>query len=192
MKKVKLFYLLFTVLALTVGCDNKSTEEVFEEINGQVAEKLISKIEGRDIYGEKISIIFNYNGENRISSISDGSQTTTFNYSAQGELISSVSKNYPNDEPSIFNISELYLAPYDVFDSGEVLEKDSNNNPKKILVYDNGYGSESYIGDIFYDDKPNPFFYTIKSSSMLDVLDQTYFNFGFQSPEIVKVKELLP
>jgi YD repeat-containing protein len=192
MKKSKILLLMLYVIALSVGCEKSSTEDEFIEVNGDVKEKLISKIEARDVYGEKTIVVFNYNGQNQISSISDGEETTTFNYNSQGELISTVTKNYPNDEPSLLNMSELYQAPYDVFDSGEVLEKDSNNNPIKILVYKNGYGSEILTVEIIYDDKPNPFFYTIKSSSMLDVLDKTYFNFGYQSPEIVKAKDLLP
>jgi len=183
----------FCVITILFSCnDSQTVEDEFIEVNGEIKEKLIGKIEGRDIYGDKINIIFNYNSQNRISSITDGSQTTTFNYNSQGDLDSAVTIDYPGDTPSSFSISELYQAPYDVFDTGEVLDVNSKGNPIRVLVYDRGYGSESYIGELIYDDKPNPFFYTIKSSSMLNVLDRTELNFGVQMPDIIKAKELLP
>ncbi|WP_298288960.1 hypothetical protein [uncultured Lutibacter sp.] len=192
MKKVKIFILGLIFVFSVVSCEKTSVEDEFESVNGQVVEKLIKRIEGKDAIGENGSILFNYNGDNKVSIISYGSTTTTFNYNSLGELISYSTTGYPGDEPKPFSMSELYQAPYDVFDNGEVLEKDNNNNPIKILVYDQGDSSKYYIGDILYDDKPNPFFYTIKSSSMLDVLDRSYLNFGYQIPEIVKAKDLLP
>lgn len=189
----KMLFLVLVGIGTLLSCEKASTvEEEFEIINGEVKEKLISKLEGRDAYGESVNVIFNYDGQNRLSSISDGNETTTFTYNSGGELISAVTRDFPGGEPSLLTFSELYQAPYDVFDNGEVLEHDSNGNPSKILVFEDGYNSATLTGDIFYDSKPNPFFYTIKSSMMLDVLDKTRFNFGYQSPEIIKARALLP
>ena len=191
MKKIQIAIvaLVYTFLS----CNNDQTlEEDYIDVNGNVKEKLIRKIDGVDDSGEKISIIFNYNGQEKLSSMSDGTQTSTFNYNPQGELENVSYKEYPDEEPGLFNINNLYQTPYDIFNNAEVLEKDSNNNPIKILVYDSNNSSTSYIGEIIYDDKPNPLFYTLKSSSMLNVLDKTYFNFGYQNPELVKAKDLIP
>ena len=173
---------------LFFSCGDEATiEDVFEEVNGDVKEKLLKRIEGRDVYGESAFVIFNYGGNNKLSSISDGDETYSFNYNSKGEL--SAMGSYTD---GTFAISELYNAPYDVFDTGEVLEFDANGNPSKILTFKNGYNSASIIGEIFYDPKPNFLFYTLKSSMMLDVLEKIQLNFGYQNPDLVKARNLIP
>lgn len=189
-KKSKLFSIvtLFVLPFLFINCnDDTSVEEEFEDINGVVKEKLLKRIVARNSSGEQEIINFNYNGDNKLSSIYDGYETMSFNYDSNGNLIEGDSQ-LEND----FTVSEFYKAPYDVFDKGEVLEYDDNNNPSKVLVFEYGYNSNSFIGDIFYDPNPNPFFYTLKSASIIDVLDNVQLNFGYQNAEIVKARNLLP
>jgi len=187
MKKIK--YLLPIIgMMLFFSCSDESTiEDEFEDVNGDVKEKLLKRIEGRDAYGERAFVIFNYGGNNKLSSISDGEVTYSFDYNSQGEI--STIGSY---EEGAITISELYNAPYDVFDKGEVLEFDDNGNPSKILTFENGYNSASIIGEIFYDPNPNFLFYTLKSSMVLDVLDKVQLNFGYQNPNLMKARNLIP
>ncbi len=190
MKNCAVLFCSLLLGALTLSsCDNSKTEDVFEEINGNVKEKFIKRVDVSDLYQENSTITINYDGQNRVSSISDGTSSKFFNYSSSsGELnlISGYSNGYD------INISDFYLAPYDAFDKGEVLVFDNNGNPTKILAFEDGYNSASLIGEIFYDNKPNPYFYTLKAAKFIDILDRTEFNFGYQNPKIMKAKQLLP
>ncbi|RXP61398.1 hypothetical protein EC396_04175 [Lutibacter sp. HS1-25] len=187
MKKIKYLLPLIGIMLFYSCGDETTIEDEFEEVNGEVKEKLIKRIEGLNTYGEKAFVMFNYGGNNQLSSISDGEETYSFNYNSQGEL-----NTIGSYREGMFTISELYNVPYDAFDTGEVLEFDTNGNPSKILTFENGYNSTSIIGEIFYDSKPNFLFYTLKSSMMLDVLDKTQLNFGYQNPKLMKARNLIP
>lgn len=187
MKKIK-YLLPFIGIMLFFSCDDETTiEDEFEEVNGEVKEKQIKRIQGLNEYGESAYVIFNYGGDNKLSSISDGEDTYSFNYNSQGEL-----NTIGSYSDGMYTVSELYNAPYDVFDKGEVLEFDTNGNPSKILTFENGYNSASIIGEIFYDSKPNFLFYTLKSSMMLEVLEKIQLNFGYQNPNLMKARDLIP
>ncbi|HEY9220366.1 MAG TPA: hypothetical protein VIO43_02180 [Lutibacter sp.] len=189
MKNCAVFFWVLLLGALTLSsCDNTKTEDVFEEVNGNVKEKLIKRVETSDLLQENLIITVNYDGQNRVSSVSDGESSRFFNYGSNGEL-KLVSGN-PNG--SALNISDFYLAPYDAFDKGEVLVFDNSGNPTKILAFEDGYNSASLIGDIFYDNKPNPYFYTLKAAKIIDIFDKAELNFGYQNPKIMKARQLLP
>lgn len=186
MKKIKqLFFTLFFMTTIISCGGSSSIEDDFEEVNNNVVEKLIKRIEISfpSNSSENATILINYDGNNRVSSISDGSSTKFFNYDSSGNL-ALFSDNYDS-----FKISDLYQAPYDVFDNGDVLLYDSKGNPSKIQVVD---GGSVLTGDVTYDSKPNPFFYTLKAAKIIDVLDQVQLNFGVNSPSIVKARKLLP
>jgi hypothetical protein len=191
MKKIPLLSsVLFIAVTSLLSCDKATTVDDFEEANGSIVEKQVKRIETNysDAWVENYNIIINYDGNNKVSSVSDGEFTKFFNYDSSGDLMS-VSDN-GNDYT--LTISDLYQAPYDVFDKGEVLEYDDKGNPTKISVFEDGYNSSTLIGDIFYDPNPNPFFYTLKAANIIDILDNVEFNFGYQSPTIIKAKQLLP
>ena len=60
--------------------------------------------------------------------------------------------------------------------------------------YYDGSISEEYIVEITYDDKPNPFFYTLEAAGIIKVLDNVNLNFSMtpQAEQLVKAKLLLP
>jgi hypothetical protein len=173
---------------LFLSCDNSTIEDEFIDVNGDVKEKYIKRIEGFNTYGESEIITINYDGQNRVSSFSDGETIKFLNYGNSGEL-NLVSGS---SEDTSLTISDLYKAPYDVFDKGDVLEFDNNGNPTKILAYEKGYNSTSLIGDVFYESNPNPFFYTFKAAKLIEVLDKVNLNFGYTNPDIMKARQLLP
>ena len=178
-----------TTLSLSLifsGC-SKSSEDEFNNANGPIAEKYISQFEivSTDVSENKTYVV-NYDGENRVSSIIDGTEATLFNYNTTNNLATVTS------EGEVLDVNDLYQSPYDAFETGTVLEYDTKGNPKKIEVYEDGYNSELLVGDITYDPAPNPFFYTLKAARVIDVLDRVDLNFGPQSPSLIKAKLLLP
>ncbi|MEZ4779596.1 MAG: hypothetical protein R2786_09475 [Flavobacteriaceae bacterium] len=181
MKKIALLF----IIVLTLSC-SKSTEDEFNEVNGNVAEKYVKRLQVLDNVNGNSSITINYGEGNRVTSITDGNATTFFNYDSSNNL-SSI-----NDSNETFNMSELYQAPYDAFETGQVLEYDDNSNPIKIKVYEDGYGSELLTGTIVYDANPNPYFYTLKAAGGIAVLDMVDLNFGITDPSIIKARNLFP
>ena len=174
-------------LLMNMTSCKKSVEEEFNNANGTTAEKYIKRFEivSNDV-SENKTFIVNYDGENRVSSIVEGSSSNVFSYNSTNNL-SSVTDNGEQ-----LDINELYQSPYDAFETGNVMEYDSKSNPKKIEVYQDGYNSNVLFGEITYDPTPNPFFYTLKAGKIIDVLDRVDLNFGVQSPSLIKAKLLLP
>lgn len=178
--------LLATILAVSIGC-KKSTEDEFTIANGPVAEQFVKRVDiFSNIPSENKSYTVNYDGAGRVSSITDGSQSRFFNYASSGSL------DKISDGNDALVINDLFQSPYSAFEIGDVLEYDNVGNPKRILVYEDGYGSQILTGEIIYDAAPNPFFYTLRAAGLLDVLDRVNINMRYQSPLIIKAKLLLP
>jgi len=184
--KIKIFInsILFTALFI-ISC-SKSTEEEFIEANGNVAEKYITRFQIIDDNGENTTYIINYGEGNKVSSVTDGNSTAFLNYNASDDL------STVTDENETFDIDDLYQAPYDAFEKGNVLDYDDKGNPIKIEVYEDGPGSEVFIGTIIYDPNPNSFFYTLKAAGVIDVLDSVDLDFGIGSAIIIKARRLFP
>lgn len=183
MKNILLIALGLIILA---GCKKSSNDE-FNQANQNAAEKYIKRIEITSDSESKI-IIINYDSQGNISSVTDGESSGFPSYDQGNGSLSSV-----ENEDETMNISDLYEAPYDAFETGTVLQYDANNNPVKLEVFEDGYDSEVLTGEISYDAAPNPFFYTLKAAKIIDVLDRVELNFGQQqSPAIIKARKLLP
>lgn len=193
--KFKIYTLLAFTAILTSACNDSSSDE-FEEANGDVAVRLIEKvvvISAQDVLENK-TITVNYDTDNRITNISDGVDSNIFVYSS-GTLTNITGNG------DTFNVEELYDSPYDAFETGEVLEYDGNANPKKIRFYEedydfptNSYITTEYIATIFYDNKPNPYFYTLKAGGIIAALDAIQLNFSMnpQAPQLVQARMMLP
>eukprot|EP01093_Parvamoeba_rugata_P008556 TRINITY_DN243_c0_g1_i4.p1 TRINITY_DN243_c0_g1~~TRINITY_DN243_c0_g1_i4.p1 ORF type:complete len:188 (+),score=40.69 TRINITY_DN243_c0_g1_i4:663-1226(+) len=177
MKRINHLLLLSSIAVINFSCE-KSTSEEFEDVNGNVETKLITSIDVTSVEDpdESNNILFSYNGDLRLTSIYDGTETTNFTYE-DGNL-SNVTGNGDNG-----NVEELYESPYDAFETGQVEEYDENGNPSvlQFIEYDYDYmtGEEEvvyYTAEIFYDNKPNPFYKTAEAAGMIDVLDQIKLN----------------
>tara|TARA_R110000764_G_scaffold46810_1_gene104979 strand:- start:313 stop:1074 length:762 start_codon:yes stop_codon:yes gene_type:complete len=195
MKRINQLLLLSSIAVINFSCE-KSTSEEFEDVNGNVETKLITSIDVTSVEDpdESNNILFSYNGDLRLTSIYDGTETTNFTYE-DGNL-SNVTGNGDNG-----NVEELYESPYDAFETGQVEEYDENGNPSvlQFIEYDYDYmtGEEEvvyYTAEISYDNKPNPFYKTAEAAGMIDVLDQIKLNFAAapQAEEIVRAKALFP
>jgi len=185
MKKKILVISTILSVSLLFSC-SKSSEDEFNDSNGDVTQKYIKHFQIIDNTNENISYTVNYGTGDKVSSITDGNTNTFLNYDESNNLNSIV------DDNETFDIDELYQSPYDAFETGNVLEYDDKANPIKIEVYEDGYGSDILIGNIIYDPNPNPFFYTLKAAGIIDVLDRVDLNFGYSNPSIIKARLLLP
>ncbi|WNH09898.1 hypothetical protein [Thalassobellus suaedae] len=192
----KSIYLWLTVfsLILSFSCEDSVTEE-FNEVNGNVAEKLIKSISviSADESVDNSTIIMSYENT-KLSSISDGSDISYFIYN--GNDLAKVT-----GQTEDFNMEELYGSPYDAFETGQVLEYDANNNPYKLLffeeVYDystNTIDIKEYIAEVTYDNSPNPYFYSLEAAGLIDAMDKVQLNLSINSQpsEILKARALFP
>ena len=189
--KVKSVVVLSSILIILGSCSKESTSDEFEQANGKVAEKLISRMDLISVQDseENASLFINYDSKNRVSSFTDGYDSNVLVY--EDDQLSTISGG---SEP--LQTSELYNMPYDIFQFGEILEYDSNKNPSIIRLLEENYeGSiQEFKVDISYDPTPNPFFYTLKAAGVIAVLDNVQFNIGLstQSPDLIQARKLLP
>lgn len=195
MKKSMLLILIFALLA---GCNNDSVTNEFNDANGNdltpngsTLSKLITKISGVSAQdaNENKTVIVSYDANDRVSSVSDGESVNVFVYN-NGNL----SKITGDAEP--FDVEELYGSPFDAFETGEVDEYDNNGNPIRISfpVEDIELGELTFTAEVFYDQAPNPYFYTLKAAGIIDVLDDVSLNFSINPlvTEIVQARMLFP
>ena len=178
---------LILVLVSLSACEKSSeAEDEFLSANEEAVEKYIKNFQIIDKYGDNYYYTINYSSGNTVSSITDEDANTFFNYDDSNNL------NSVTSDGEMFDINELYQSPYDAFESGYVLEYDTDGNPTNIEVYEDGYDSDVLTGTIIYDPNPNPFFYTLKAAGIIDVLDKVDLNFGYTNPSIVQARQLLP
>ena len=194
--KLKLQITLLTVLAVFMSCSEDSATEEFNQANQNASVKLItnlSVVSAQDA-SENQSVTINYNGNNQVANITDGVETSILVY--DNDNLTNVT-----GEGETLNVEELYQSPYDAFETGEVLQYDSNMNPVSIRFleeefdfFNNTMSVVEYYAEIEYDATPNPFFYTLEAAGIIDVLDNVDLNFSMdvQAPEIVQARLLLP
>ncbi len=165
----KIKFLTFVILSVgIISSCNKSTSDEFEAVNGKTEKKRIksvSVVPAKDPADSK-TVLFTYDGNDRLTSVTDGLETFIFAYS-NGKLSTAAGQD------GTLTIEELYASPYDAFDTGQVEVYDSNGNPSKILFFEEEYNYNTglneiyqYILEISYDDKPNPFYYTLDSGGL--------------------------
>lgn len=133
----------------------------------------------------------NYDTDGRVKNITDGIELSTMVYNENNQLTTITGDSEP------FSMSELYQAPYDGYEFGEVLNYDSNGNPKKLRLFSRDYEGtieEEYVSDIYYDTQTNPFLHTLNKAGILEVLDNIDLNFSSvpTAQELIVAKVLLP
>jgi hypothetical protein len=189
--KIKTTLVLSSILLILGSCSKESTSDEFEQANGKVVEKLITRMDITSAQNsdDNASLFINYDSKNRVSSFTDGYDSNILVY--EDDELSAISGG---SEP--MQTSEFYQMPYDIFQFGEVVEFDTNKNPSVIRLLEEDYDGNvyEYKIEISYDPTPNPFFYTLKAAGVIDVLDKVQFNIGMspQSPELIQARRLLP
>ncbi|MGZ0016920.1 hypothetical protein [Yeosuana sp. AK3] len=199
--KKNVFLILFSILM--ASCGNDSLTDEFNDVNGNDPEpidnefsKLLTRVSVASALDaqENETIIISYDGDNRVSNVSNGESAGILVYN-NGSL-SNIA-----DGTETLSIEELYNSPYDAFKTGAVEQYDEKGNPKIITFFQEEYNyntgiSETIIftAEVFYDEKPNPYFYTLKAAGIIEVLDNVDLNFSLtpQIPDIVKARTLFP
>ncbi|WP_339622796.1 hypothetical protein [uncultured Winogradskyella sp.] len=189
------FPFLFCLLLVLASC-NDSTSDEFDGANPDAIAKYIetvSVISAQD-NSENTLITVNYDANDRVSSITDGTESSLFVYS-NNELT-----NVTGDGDNL-NVEELYESPYNAFETGEVTEYDANGNPKIIsfIEYEYDFLTDTeteveYTAEISYDANPNPYFYTLDAAGVIDVLDNVdlILTVNMSSEEAVQARLLFP
>lgn len=199
MKKLKYVFAIGLGVALLTSCGSSASDD-FEEINDGVVKKRLRTINGTNQDNESITTQFTYDSNNKLISVSgtDGVETNIVNYNNDGNTIKVTEGNNPSES---LLIEKLYESPYNIYETGEVLEYDSNKNPSKVLyrqeVYDwntDSYIVENYTAEMFYDKNPNLYFSTLDAAGVIEILDRVDVSFGInpQASEVIKARTLLP
>ncbi len=131
-----------------------------------------------------------YDANGRVTSASDGEETSIFAYQ-DGDLAN------VSGSSDVLTITDLFVDPYDGYEFGEVLDYDNNGNPVELRLFEKDYDGmiiAEYTATITYDQKPNPFYATLEAAGIIEVLDNIDLNFSAtpQAEELIKAKLLLP
>ena len=182
-ERAKNLILILTIGFFTFSC---SSDDGFEDANGNAAKKYITKIiaqTGNEITVSKVV----YNNEGRVVSASLGDDTRYFSYNDNGRL-----EKVAGGGENIFT-SEVISEIYDIYEIGDVLEFDQKGNPTVLKLYDTDfYGNQiTNMAYLTYDEKPFAYYYTMDAAGIIDVLYDVRFRF-IAPPEIVMAKKLLP
>ncbi|CAM1334795.1 hypothetical protein [Tenacibaculum aestuariivivum] len=200
MKNLKEVLVIGLIVGLMSSCTSSATED-FDDINGNVKKKTLKSITATNPVEiqESISSNFIYDSDNKLMRMSgtEGNESVSMDYKNDG---TSIKAGIDNEDLESFSIEELYKAPYNVYETGEVLAYDANKNPSKIAfrdtVYDyetNTYSVETQTAEMTYDDKPNLYFATLEAAGLVEILDGVSLDFGIntQASEVIKARQLL-
>ncbi|MEL1245228.1 hypothetical protein AAEO56_13205 [Flavobacterium sp. DGU11] len=180
---------LTAVLAFT-SCSDDSSDDYNNANNGE--KKYITHVSvipsSSDEVASSLTVVYDANG--RVTSATDGEETSMFAYENGG--LANISGS--ND---VLTTSDLFVDAYDGYEFGEVLDYDTHGNPIKLRLFERDYDGTvmaEYTADITYDQKPNPFFATLEAAGIIEVLDNIDLNFSAtpQAEELIKAKLLLP
>lgn len=189
MKKKLILASLLTAVFMS-SCSDSASDE-FDNGNGNAVAKYIKTIRVTPTDGSQdpSNLVVSYDSAGRVTSVTDGVESSFFVY--ENNNLANVTGD---GEP--FAINELYQAPYQAYDIGEVLNYDSKGNPTDIRLFQENYMGEieEFTAKVTYDAAPNTFFYTLKAAGIIDVLDNVELNLNMQSlpQEIVEARLLLP
>lgn len=191
--KLSPFFCLF--LLVFTNCSDSSSDE-FDDANPDAVARYIETISivSAQDSEENTIITVNYDANDRVSSVTDGTDSSLFVYN-NGDL-TNISGSSDN-----LNIEELYESPFDAFETGIVNQYDNNGNPTNITFYEIEYDyltdteiEVEYTAEITYDSEPNPYFYTLDAAGVIDVLDQVDLDVtvNTSSIEIIQARALFP
>ena len=167
-----------------VSCS--SNDDGFDDANGNVAKKYISKIVTQS-EGQTSVANITYNNEGQVVSASTDNDVKYFSYFDDGRLkkISGGGENILTSEV----INEIHAA----YEIGDVLDYDSKGNPTILELYDvDYYGNQvTNTAHLSYDTKPFTFYHTLDAAGIIAVLYDVRLQF-YTPAEIIMAKKLLP
>ena len=167
-----------------VSCS--SNDDGFNDANGNVAKKYITKITTQGEGNTSVSTIA-YNNEGKVLSASTDNDTKYFTYFDDGRLkkVSGGGENILTSEV----VNEIHAA----YEIGNVLAYDSKGNPTVLELYDVDYYGNQVIhtAQLSYDTKPFSFYHTLDAAGIITVLYDVRLQF-YTPAEIIMAKKLLP
>lgn len=194
--KLKFLSIFALALLCCFSCSDDSTSDSFIDDNPDAISQLISSISvvSAQDPSENRTITINYDTDNRVTNVSDGVDTGIFAYE-NGDLANVASNG------DVFSVDELYEAPYDAFETGEVITYNSDGNPVLLRFFETEFDwdlnmevTEEYRAEIEYETQLNPYFYTIQAAGGIEIMDNVQFNFSANpnAPQIVQAATLFP
>lgn len=183
-KLAKSVALFVSFILFVVSCS--SNDDGFDDANGNVAKKYISKIVTQS-EGQTSVANITYNNEGQVVSASTDNDVKYFSYFDDGRLkkISGGGENILTSEV----INEIHAA----YEIGDVLDYDSKGNPTILELYDvEYYGNQvTNTAHLSYDTKPFTFYHTLDAAGIIAVLYDVRLQF-YTPAEIIMAKKLLP
>lgn len=185
--KKNLFLAALLCSATFISCSSDDTTERLSESTAKYI-KTVTVVDTENGTNETVTV--NYDAAGRVSSVTDGTDSSTMVYNDNNQLTALTGDSEP------FSMSELYQAPYDGYEIGDVLEYDANGNPIKLRLFDrndSGAIEEEYVSEITYDSQVNPFLHTMEKAGFLQVLENISLNFSAvpTAQELIAAKQLL-
>ncbi|MBC2840114.1 hypothetical protein [Robiginitalea sp. SC105] len=186
---------ILSIFGILASCSDSVSDD-FKEVNGNVENRRLQSISAisAGYPDDDKFFLFTYDSKDRLTSFTDGEETALLLY--QDDKLSNLADSYGS-----ISVEELYASPYDAYNTGQVEEYDNNGNPRLLsfleTYYDYNLGTdvqEQYTLEISYDNKPNPFYFTLESAGLIDVLDRIQLDFGIppQPQELIRARLLFP
>ena len=186
--KIK-FIALSLLMAVFVSSCSDSTSDEFNDANGDAQAKYIKTITSSTTEDGSTTVTINYDSSGKVTNVTDGTDSSVFSY--ENNSLANVTGD---GDP--FVISELYQAPYEAYEIGEVLVYDAAGNPTDIRLFQENDGAEieEFSAKVTYGTAPNAFFHTLKAAGIIEVLDNVQLNLNMQGlpQQLVQAKVMLP
>jgi hypothetical protein len=180
----KLFFLL--AISFFVSC---SSDDGFDDANGNVAKKYITKLTTSGNGETNVSTV-TYDNSKKVLTASDGQQIKAFTYNSDGSL-----NKIAGGGDNLFT-SEVMGTIHDAYEIADILQYDANGNPTILELFEDDYFTGEryvYTATLSYDNKPFVFYHTLDAAGIINVLNSTQLNFSLTAnPEIILAKLLLP
>ena len=150
--------IFITASVLMFGC-SKSNEDNFNDVNGEVTAKYLTRadVTSSEIPDQVGLLIVNYNGDNKVSSVTDGDIVHFFEY-ADNNILETINTGLGE----ILLTENLLLQPYEAFNFGQVIEYDEKGNVSIVEIVMEEDVNKQLLGYFSYDEEHNPYFYTLK------------------------------
>ena len=182
----KLILLPFLAAAL-FGCGNDDDiEDTVNAANGVTTNKQYLARTIVEADGEAESVSFNYDGNDKVLSISSGGEAMTMQYEATGEeKLTSIT-----GDGDVMMTSEVTSEVYEAYEIGEVLTFDSKGNPSELELKNEDDPSTFIKAVITYDNNPNAYYSTLEAAGLIDLFDDIRFQFA-PSGDIQTMRKLV-
>lgn len=187
----------FTVLAALsfmafTACSDDDSQSTNNGVNDGTPKKYIESVvfTSNDNSENNRNLSVTYDNDGKVTNVSVNEDTAVLSY--EGENLTNITGG--GDE---IIMSDVMSTVYDGYEVGEVLNYDNDGNPVEIRLFERGWEGAieaSYVATVTYDNKPNPYYYTMEAAGVIDILDNVELNFSMtpQAEEIVLAKMLLP